>query len=140
MAVYLFVRVHAAGMSLFFHCRQLAIRRGGYVSPGVCLSVCLSLSNFAYKPLIGSSRNDFFYQRRISLDKDKLIKFRKSSGRIRTRFALAGVYSLTYLCSTCDLQWAIHTTKVKKVLVMTETPLQRQNQPSHKSTRRELLF
>ena len=59
MAVYLFVRVHAAGMSFFFHCRQLAIRRGGYVSPGVCLSVCLSLSNFAYKPLIGSSRNDF---------------------------------------------------------------------------------
>jgi len=53
------------------------LRRGGYVMPGVCLFVCLSVNNFTSKLLNGSSWK--FYHTDVSVDREKLIKFWKSS-------------------------------------------------------------
>jgi len=49
------------------------IRQGRYVMPFLCLSVCLSVSNFMPKLLNGSSRK--FHHRCISLDREELVKF-----------------------------------------------------------------
>ena len=42
-------------LQLAISCRTaLGQTQGGYALPSICLSVCLSVSNFTYKPLIGT--------------------------------------------------------------------------------------
>jgi len=48
------------------------LSRGGYVMPGVCLFVCLSVSNFSLKNYRKRLRENFITD--VSVDKEELIK------------------------------------------------------------------